>query len=349
MRITRYEVIPVRVPMHERIREPFSAAYRKQGIFRDYYDSTIVKLYTDEGFVGVGDALLNVEDSLGSVPRAEAILKRLVGRSPWEFLLDDSLGGILMAVYDLVGQAAGLPVSRLFAPNPKKRIIQTWWSQCLPPDVMASEAKLGAERGYKVHKVKARPFEDPIAQAEAITAVAPPDFRIWVDSNWTWGSVGRAAEFARKLSNFQHYFGVESPVQRASVEAYRQFKPETPLKVAEHIPADPMPFINQGLLDALVVGGPLGKTTVQQALMAEATGVPLWIEHSIITGVAQVFQAHQAAAFPAIEYAISITHVIQDDLMREPFEMKNGRYEVPTKPGLGVGFDDDAVEKYRRG
>ena len=225
MRITRYEVIPVRVPMHERIREPFSAAYRKQGIFRDYYDSTIVKLYTDEGLVGVGDALLDVEDSLGSVPRAEATLKRLVGRSPWEFLLDDSLGGILMAVYDLVGQAAGLPVSRLFSANPKKRIIQTWWSQCLP----------------------------------------------------------------------------------------------------------------------------LGRTTVQQALMAEATGVPLWIEHSIITGVSQVFEAHQTAAFPGIEYAISITHVIQDDLMREPFEMKNGRYEVPTTPGLGVSFDDDAVEKYRRG
>ena len=38
-----------------------------------------------------------------------------------------------------------------------------------------------------------------------------------------------------------------------------------------------MPFIREGLLDALVVGGPIGKTTMQRALMAEATGVPLWI------------------------------------------------------------------------
>ena len=28
--------------------------------------------------------------------------------------------------------------------------------------------------------------------------------------------------------------------------------------------------------------------------------------------------------------------------------MKNGRYEVPTQPGLGVHFDDEAVDKYRR-
>ena len=348
-RITRYEITPVRVPMHERIHDVFAAAYRKQGIFRDYYDSTLVKLYTDEGLQGVGDLLNSVEDSLGSVPRAEAVCKRLVGRSPWEFLLDDSLGGVLMAVYDLLGQAAGLPVSRLFGTSPRKRIVQTWWSQCLPPDVMASEAKLGADLGYRVHKVKLRPFEDPIAQAEAITAVVPPDFRIWADANWTLGSVGRAVEMTNRLNTFQQYFAIESPCHRASIEHYRQLEGRLPMKVAEHLPSDPMPFIREGLLDALVVGGPIGRTTMQRALMAEVTGVPLWIEHSIITGVAQVFQAHQAAAFPGIEYAISITHVIQDDLMREPFEMQDGRYEVPAGPGLGVHFDDAAVEKYRRG
>ena len=348
-RISRYEITPVRVPMHERIHDVFAAAYRKQGIFRDYYDSTLVKLYTDEGLVGVGDLLNSVEDSLGSVPRAEAVCKRLVGRSPWEFLLDDSLGGVLMAVYDLLGQAAGLPVSRLFGTSPRKRIVQTWWSQCLPPDVMASEAKLGADLGYRVHKVKVRPFEDPIAQAEAITAVVPPDFRIWADANWTLGSVGRAVEMTNRLNTFQQYFAIESPCHRASIEHYRQLKGRLPMKVAEHLPSDPMPFIREGLLDALVVGGPIGRTTMQRALMAEVTGVPLWIEHSIITGVAQVFQAHQTAAFPGIEFAISITHVIQDDLMREPFEMQDGRYEVPAAPGLGVHFDDDAVERYRRG
>ncbi|MYA79759.1 MAG: hypothetical protein F4X39_04425 [Acidobacteriia bacterium] len=348
-RITRYEITPVRVPMHERIHDVFAAAYRKQGIFRDFYDSTLVKLYTDEGLVGVGDLLNSVEDSLGSVPRAEAVCKRLVGRSPWEFLLDDSLGGVLMAVYDLLGQAAGLPVSRLFGTSPRKHIVQTWWSQCLPPDVMASEAKLGADLGYRVHKVKVRPFEDPIAQAEAITAVVPPDFRIWADANWTLGSVGRAVEMTNRLNTFQQYFAIESPCHRASIEHYRQLKGRLPMKVAEHLPSDPMPFIREGLLDALVVGGPIGRTTMQRALMAEVTGVPLWIEHSIITGVAQVFQAHQTAAFPGIEFAISITHVIQDDLMREPFEMQDGRYEVPSAPGLGVHFDDDAVERYRRG
>ncbi len=348
-RITRFEVIPVRVPMNERIREVFAEVYRKQGINRDYYDSTLVKLYTNEGLVGIGDALMNVEDSLGSVPHAEAICKRLINHSPWEFLLDDSLGGVLMAVYDLIGQASGLPVSRLFAAKPKKHIVQAWWSQCFPPDLMASEAKLGYELGYRVHKVKARPFEDPVEQAEAITYAIPSDVRIWADANGTWETVEHSLYMGQRLARFPQYFAIETPCELNSIEPFRQLKGRFPLDLAEHIPEDPMPFIREKLVQALVVGGPIGKGLMQRALMAEITRIPLWVQHSIFTGVAQVFQAHQAAAFPGIEYAVSITHVIQDDLMAESFKMKDGLFKVPTKPGLGVHFDEGAVDKYRRG
>ena len=39
----------------------------------------------------------------------------------------------------------------------------------------------------------------------------------------------------------------------------------------------------------------------------------------------------------------------EDDLMAEPFEMKDGFYTVPTKPGLGVSLDEAAIDKYRVG
>lgn len=348
-RITRYEVIPVRVPMHERVRDVFAEVYRKQGIDRDFYDSTLVKLYTDEGLVGSADALLNVSDSLGSVPKAESICRSLVGRSPWEFLHDDELGGILMAIYDLVGQAAGLPVSRLFSSRPRERIVQAWWSQCFPPDLMASEAKLGYDLGYRLYKVKARPFEDPFEQAAAIQSATGLDMKVWADANGTLGTVDQALAFGQGIAKFPQYAGIESPCQGAKVEDYRSLKGRFPLPLAEHIPSDPMPFIREELLGALVVSGPIGKTLMQRALMAEITGVPIWLQHSIFTGVAQVFQAHQVAAYPGITHGVSITHVIQDDLMVESFKMDDGFYDLPTQPGIGVRFDDNAIEQYRRG
>ena len=171
MRISRYEVVPTAVPMHERVREAWQRSFRLQNRFQTHYHPTIVRLYTDEGLVGICDSQMTAE-------KTKQILDGMIGHSPWDYLLDDRLGGILVAVYDLIGQATGLPISRLFSSSPKERIVQTWWSQCFPPDLMASEAKLGADLGYRVHKVKARPWEDPIEQAAAICEVIPRDMRV---------------------------------------------------------------------------------------------------------------------------------------------------------------------------
>ena len=339
MRISRYEIFPTRVPMYGPVKEAWEQSYVMQDRFQTHYTPTMVKLYTDEGLIGIGNASMSRE-------RADAILRRLVGRSPWEFLMDDSLGGILVAVYDLLGKGTGLPVCRLFSSNPKPRVVQTWWSHCWPPQLMAAEAKRGEGLGYKVHKVKARPWQDPIEQAQAISAAVSKEYRVWADANAWWGSVGRTQFIVERLAKTHNYFAVESPIRR-DVEGYRQLKNKLPVQLAEHMPADPMPFVREGLVDAFVIGGPIGKGLVQRALMAEITGISLWVEHSIDDGINQVFQAHQAAAFPGIEYTISITHVLEDDLMKEPFTMKDGFWEVSTKPGLGVSLDEDAIDRYR--
>ena len=39
--------------------------------------------------------------------------------------------------------------------------------------------------------------------------------------------------------------------------------------------------------------------------------------------------------------------MLEDDFVAEPFEMREGFYEVPTKPGLGITLDEDAVDRYR--
>src|SRR6185503_2247588 len=142
-----------------------------------------------------------------------------------------------------------------------------------------------------------------------------------------------------------NYFAVESPVQYRNVDSFRALKGNSPLKIAEHMGDDPMVFVREGLLQALVIGGPLGRTMAQRALMAEVTGIPVWVEYGIQSGLSQVFQAHQAAAYPGIEYTIAITHCLEDDFMVEPFTMERGYYKVPQKHGLGVTLDENAVEK----
>ena len=185
MRFSKYEILPTSVPMAERVREAWTESYRLQGTFQTHYSAVFVRLHTDEGLVGTGESLV-------TAAQTETILKRMIGRSPVEYWQDDSIQGVLMAVHDILGQASGLSVARLLSPSPKTRIEHTWWTHCLPPDLMAAEAKLGASLGYRVHKVKARSWQDPLAQAAAMCAVVPTEYRFWADANSNWGSPSRA-------------------------------------------------------------------------------------------------------------------------------------------------------------
>ena len=97
----------------------------------------------------------------------------------------------------------------------------------------------------------------------------------------------------------------------------------------------------------IVGAAKLGKYVAGLSSQAEAARCPIWIEHSIDNGIAQVFQAHQCAAYPGLEYSISITNVLADDCMKEPFHVHNGSYRIPAKPGLGVSLDLNAIDRYR--
>jgi L-alanine-DL-glutamate epimerase-like enolase superfamily enzyme len=335
MRISRYELIRTRVPWDERVREMAILNWRRENMDVPNSPHTIVKLYTDEGLMGFGEG--------GN----EAVLKKMVGHSPWEYFFNDSIGGAQTAVYDLLGKATGLPVCRLISPNPKKRIIQAYWSLSYPPDMIAAEAKRGASLGYRVHKVKIRPWEDPVAQAQAIFAAVPSDYRVWGDANHFWGSVARTLHYATKLAEIPGYFGLESPLR--STEEYRQLKGKVPLRLAEHWGlVHPMLVAREGLLDACISASPmLGRTIFGQHAFAQMYHVPLWDESSCWSGIGLAVQAHQAAAYPGIEFTINAAVTAEDDLVREPFPMQDGFYDIPQKPGLGITLDDDAVDKYR--
>ena len=86
MRISRYEIIQTHVPWDERVREMAILNWRRENMDVPHSPHTVVKLYTDEGLMGIGEG--------GN----EAVLKRMVGRSPWEYYFNDTIGGAQTAI-----------------------------------------------------------------------------------------------------------------------------------------------------------------------------------------------------------------------------------------------------------
>ena len=340
LKIRRAEAFGLRIPFAERVRENMVTNYRRENTDRSYYTPWVVRIHTDTGLVGLGEATQD--------PRP--LLASLTGRSVWEFLHNGALGGgVMIAIYDLAAQATGLPVARLFSSEPRPTIQQIWWSHSLRPALMQAEAKRGLELGYTVHKIKARPYEDTIAQVAAIAEVVPHDYQILVDANGSFASPGKTLAVAEALRRFHQVKGLEQPIAHEDIPGYRQIRRSLAMRLAVHWEAvDVRTFLLESLCDAFVVEDFLwGPALMNKSALCDLTGQKLWVENGLNTGISQVFQAHQAAALPNIEFTISLTHVAEDDIVVEPFVMDRGRYKLPQKPGLGVTLDQAALDKYR--
>jgi L-alanine-DL-glutamate epimerase-like enolase superfamily enzyme len=341
LKISRTEAFGLRVPFHERVRENMLENYRRENDSRADYRPWIVRIHTDTGLVGLGES----RDD----PRPH--LSRLAGHSAYEFLHNGALTpGVMIAIYDLVAQSGGVPVSKLFSPAPRPSVQQIWWSHCLRPALMQAETKRGLQLGYAVHKVKARAYEDPVEQVAAMMEVAPHDYSIYMDANGSFGSPGKALAVAEALQRFRQLKGFEQPIAHEDIVGYRQIRARLPLRLAVHYEAvDARSFLLESLCDAFVVEDwRWGPALIDKSELCRLTGQKLWVENGLFSGISQVFQAHQCAALPNVEFTISLTHVAEDDLVMEPFAVeKGGFYKIPQKPGLGVTLDEKAVEKYR--
>ena len=93
-------------------------------------------------------------------------------------------------------------------------------------------------------------------------------------------------------------------------------------------------------------GGEIGRA---QALQARAAGIEVYGGCMFETGLAHAAGTHLMAAVPDLilqcEFYMA-TYYAQEDILTEPFPVREGRVHVPKGPGLGVSVDPAMLEKY---
>lgn len=358
MRITRTERIDVHMPYQERVVEHLRkgwglanratdeefAAHRER-FHREWRDSrppsvrtALYLVHTDEGLVGLGEG----------APLADAQLARHVGHSPFEYIMDDSVGPLQIAFYDLMGQALGLPVARLLGPS-RATAPLAWWSHCFPPQVLQGEARLALERGYRVHKFKRRAHTDVVEQVAAIAEVAPGDYEVTIDANETFGTVERALAIGARLKAYPQVHCLESPIAQADIEGYRRLKRELGLPLAHHMGTpDPIDALHCDAYDYFILGVQVAGL-MRNAHIAGARHKPFWMQlGGDGTDISTLFMLHLAAAIPNATLGhVSMCHLQEAPLLRERLVVTGGQVAIPTTAGLGATLDMDVVEGYR--
>jgi L-alanine-DL-glutamate epimerase-like enolase superfamily enzyme len=338
LRITNVERLLVDIPFYD---IPERNMDRHTGSWRI---SEVCRVETDAGLVGYGETLPNY--TWGRV--TDAAIARVIGSSPETHMWDDHLGaGLQMALFDLAGKAAGVPVHRLLGSQVRQWCPLSWWCIDMPPEDMAAEAKQAVEQGYTAHKQKARPWFDAVEQARQTAAVVPADFALDFDFNGHLVNAASAVPVLKRLDAFPNVQMYESPIPQGDVAGNQRIRSQTRCGIAMHYGSPPiMTAIREQVCDGFVVGGG-ASAVMRQAAVAREANLPFWLQ-LVGTGLTTTMAMHLGAVCSHAQWpAVTCVNMYQHQLITEPIRVKGGYVRVPEGPGLGITLDERALQTYR--
>lgn len=359
MRITNIETTACRVPM----REPL----RWSGGTRQSASGLVIRITTDEGLVGIGEApgptlptiqaIVESELSqflLGEDPlRTEWLLHRMEEFSRnWSRIAGYAIAGLEIALLDLKGKALGVPVAELLGGVCRERAPLVGYLFIDEPEAAARKAAAFVDAGYAELKLKVgRDYRQDHDTLAAIRDRVGPDVKIRIDANMNW-SVPAAVKWIRGLERYDLQY-VEQPVPDFDVDGLAQVRRAVSVPIAADEACTDvrsvLELVRRDACDVFVVypseaGGLTRARTI--AAIADAAGkwcaIGSWAELGVATA-ANVQLVASSSNFP---FASDTHYPLQeDDVLAERLDMASGSVAVPRAPGLGVELDLEAVER----
>lgn len=374
MKITDVQVFPVR------------------GRHWPHFPMLLIEVRTDEGVVGVGEALpfqaTGVHESIMQIG------DWLHGENPlqiewlWERCFRRgvnmaALSGIEIALWDIAGQVAGMPICQLLGGPCHERVrvyADGFFRGAEPtPQAYGDMAEAAVATGLTALKLDIDDFlylgERPalirchgkdlgrhitnaeIRQVEASVAAIRerlgPDVDLALDCHWAF-DLPSARRLGQALEPYRLMW-FEDPTPSASVPTLARLAGELamPLCLGEAL-ATRFAFreiFERGaahiiMPDVACSGGII--ETKKIAAMADTYYVPV-APHDMVGPVATAASLHLCCA---ITNLLVLEHQYTDvpwrhELTDEPLLVENGHYQVPTRPGIGFKLNHEAVNRYR--
>ncbi|MDA0660764.1 MAG: mandelate racemase/muconate lactonizing enzyme family protein [Planctomycetota bacterium] len=300
---------------------------------------TIYEVHTNSGLVGLGES----EDPMG-----EGELQQFIGTSPFDWINGDSpFLSFQAALYDLMGQAAGLPVYKLIGPRNRAWVPLAAWTVSAHPKRMADTVKQLASMGYTWMKYHLSPFECVTDQLRAMQEVAPKGFKIHIDFTMA-GTDDHVFELLEKISEFPIAGCFEDPLPTADIQGHAELRAKCRLPILYH--HTPLGAGHETQFRAadgyILANAPVGRALRQAGLFAQ-----LNIPFSIQCPGGMILRAmavHMHSVFPAAWLHFNTdTETWKTDVTKEKLEPINGWVRVPETPGLGVTLDREELERLK--
>ena len=329
MKVTEIEVHPITLEYVDWI------AYQLNHFYGPI-TRTVYVVHTDNGLIGLGES--------GS-PESQEVIDGYIGTNPFDWVGDEISLGLGTAMYDLMGQHAGVPVYKLFGQKYRSWVPVGSWTVSTHPHLMAETVEQYAAQGYTWLKYHLSPFENVMDQTEAMQAVAPEGFKLHYDFTMH-GTNDHMPELLSKLEEYPIAGCFEDPLPGEDIDGYIELRKRSRLPIVlHHFPMGATYEVLMKPADAYMLGHSRIGDAIRRAGLFAADNSPFMLQNVGGT-ITRTMTTHMMAAFPtATFHFFADTETWQNDVVKERLDPINGFLRVPEKPGLGLTLDRDELER----
>ena len=258
-----------------------------------------------------------------------------------------ALSALDMALWDLKARRAGLPLWRLLGGHdPRVPAYAGGIDLHLSPEALIEQTHANREAGHRAIKIKVgrERLSEDVARIEAMRAAFGPDMPLMVDANMAY-TVAAALRAARAFAPYDLTW-LEEPIPPDDVAGHAEVAAAgIPIAAGENL---------RSLWEfkSLIAGGGVafpepdvtncGGVTpfLKVAHLAEAFHLP------VTSHGAHDVTVHLLAAVPNRSYLEAHGFGL-DAYIEEPLRIEEGHATAPDRPGHGVAFDWERLERIR--
>ena len=364
MKITDVKAIPLAIPLQE---DPSASSGSVSAMASAKASSmhVLVVVRTDEGLYGYGEAF---RFTPGVVCKFidEALKPLLTGKDPlqisalWNMMYQTTfrygrkgmaiqcISGIEIALWDLLAKYRNMPLYEILGGvfRSRARAYASMLRYNSPAEA-ARAAMRFVEEGYSAIKL----HQTDIESVKAVREVIPEDVELMLDVNGIW-SPRESLEAVKKLEEYRLLWLEEPVMPMDDYEGLAYVTAHSSIRIAagenEYTATGFKEIVTRRAADILQpdlikAGGILECRRI--LTLVEAWNLTL-IPHSFCFGPGMAATLHFSLSNRTSEFIEVNAIPLQASYIQPAIRPKNGYFELPSKPGLGIEIDEDVIKRF---
>lgn len=341
-------------------------------IYSKHHETTVIKVETDTGIVGWGEAQSPVSPKTTATIVEDLVRPLVMGRDPFDIeaiwtrnfgamrerghptgFYIDAIGGTDIALWDIVGKATGMPVHKLAGGRYRDKIKLYAGIGGTDPEKVADTAEEHVGYGYQALKLHLLLDADGVAEiARAVRKRVGPNIMLMCDTHMRQ-SVTSATKLGRELEKLD-FTWLESPLVPDDIPGAVALAESLDMAVAigewSRTRYEMREAFERRAYD--IVMHDIARTGITEGhrigTIADTYSIPV-APHvgggGILAVAATVEYSASCSNFMIMEHSHH-ANTFKNAITAEEYGPSNGFFEVTDKPGLGIEIDQSLVEKY---